>query len=112
MLGDFNAYYPWWNSTCTATRSKTLTTWLARYYCELVNTPDIDTYTQFSEQTLSVIDLAFATPSLYSSIIDWQINEDLPTGSDHEVIQFSLCTDNIELVDSPFEASFNIKKAN
>ena len=68
---DFNAHYPWWNSTANPIRAETLTTWLSRYNCELINIPDIVTYTQYSGNTSSVLDLTFATPGVYQSISDW-----------------------------------------
>ena len=65
-----------------------------------------------NRQYTSVLDLAFTTGQLAAEIIDWQINENEYSGSDHEVIQFSITTEDIELVDSPFNAPFNIQKAN
>ncbi|SLM41335.1 Ribonuclease H-like domain [Lasallia pustulata] len=65
-----------------------------------------------NRQYTSVLDLAFTTGQLAAEIIDWQINENKYSGSDHEVVQFSITTEDIELVDSPFNAPFNIQKAN
>ncbi|SLM36675.1 Ribonuclease H-like domain [Lasallia pustulata] len=65
-----------------------------------------------NRQYTSVLDLAFTTGQLAAEIIDWQINENEYSGSDHEVIQFSITTEDIELVESPFNAPFNIQKAN
>ena len=112
ICGDFNAHHPWWNSIANPIRAETLTTWLSKYNCKLINTPDIVTYTQYSGNTSSVLNLTFATPGVYQSISDWQVNEEATTGSDHEVIQFSISIDQTELVDSPFNAPFNILKAN
>ena len=44
--------------------------------------------------------------------VNWQIKENEHSDSDHEVIQFSITTEDIELVESPFNAAFNIQKAN
>ncbi|SLM37364.1 Endonuclease/exonuclease/phosphatase [Lasallia pustulata] len=65
-----------------------------------------------NRQYTSVLDLAFTTGQLAAEIIDWQINENEYSESDHEVIQFSVTTEDIELVDSPFNAPLNIQKAN
>jgi len=92
-------------------RSIFLINWLKIQNCELLNTPDQNTYTHHSENSTSVIGLTFATPSLCGFIKNWQVNEDLNSGSDHEVIQFELTGIESEWVNSPLNAAYNIAKA-
>ena len=91
-----------------------LISWLKRNQCELINTSDILTFTRnmTNRQYTSTLDLAFTTGQFSAEIIDWQINENEYSGSDHEVIQFSVITEDIALVESSFNAPFNIQKAN
>lgn len=67
--------------------------------CDLVNTPDIETYHSYSRRSSSVLDLAFASKNMHNHIKDWHIGEDADTGSDHEVILFSIVTEKVTLVD-------------
>ena len=57
------------------------------------------------------LDLTFSTSQLSAEIINWQIKENEYSDSDHEVIQFSIITEDITLVESSFNSSFNIQKA-
>ena len=59
----------------------------------------------------SVIDLTFATPHMINKITDWSINENASTGSDHEVIEFSIICKNIETVDNSMNDVYNVDKA-
>ena len=45
------------------------------------------------------------------NIVDWAINDEIVTGSDHEVIAFNLLSKNAQKVDSPLNASYNVQKA-
>ena len=103
LCGDLNAHHSWWNSRISqAKNSDSLIHWLERNQLELINTPDTSTYTRnmANRQYTSVLDLAFTTGQLAAEIIDWQINENKYSGSDHEVIQFSIITEDIKLVDA------------
>ena len=90
-----------------------LISWLKRNQCELINTSDISTFTRnmVNRKYTSTLDLTFSTSQLSAEIIDWQIKENEYSGSDHEVIQFSIITEDITLVESSFNSSFNIQKA-
>ena len=55
----------------------------------------------------SVLDLTFATLKMAENIVDWAINNEIVTGSDHEVIAFNLLSKNAQKVDSPLNASYN-----
>ena len=85
--------------------------WLAIQDCELLNTPDEYTYTHYSENSSSVIDLTFSTPLLCNFVKNWQIKQDMETESDHEVIQFQITANESEWVESPLNAPYNIDKA-
>jgi hypothetical protein len=118
ILGDFNAHHNWWNSFISNNiRCNELIPWLNQYNFELVNEPDVYTFHRSKNEgrnmTSSIIDLAFATSSLYSRISEWFIDENNSTGSDHELIRISIQTNDIELVDNPLMSGpFNVKKAN
>ena len=69
------------------------------------------TYISHSGISQSVLDLTFATSRIAENIIDWAINDEIVTGSDHEVIAFNLLSKNAQKVDCPFNASYNVQKA-
>ena len=115
LCEDSSAHHSWWNSKITQARNADkLIKWLEENQCELINISDIFTFTRnrANGQYSSTIDLTFATRQLSTEVIDWQIKENEYSDSDHEVIQFSVVTENIELVESSFNAPFNIQKAN
>lgn len=58
-----------------------------------------------------MLDLTFSTPQLRPFLTNWTINYKLATGSDHEVIQFTLQAEKTELVDSPLTGPYNLQKA-
>ena len=65
-----------------------------------------------SNITESVIDLAFATKSLFQQIADWYVDDSITTGSDHEVIKLHIRTKTAILVNNPlYSEFFNFKKA-
>ena len=70
------------------------------------------TYTSHSGISQSVLDLTFATEKIAENIVDWTINDEIVTGSDHEVIAFNLLSKNAQKVDSPLNALYNVQKAN
>src|SRR5215471_1868383 len=113
IVGDFNAHHSWWNSSVTnSIRSDSLITWLNSYSCELINEPDISTFFRSNLSTNSVIDLSFATQKLYSLVSDWYIDDSNASGSDHEIIIFSIRTRLTELIDNLICSEFfNTKKA-
>ena len=85
--------------------------WIDRFNCELINSPDKITYISNSGISQSVLDLTFATSKMAENIVDWAINDEIVTGSDHEVIAFTLLSKNAQKVDSPLNASYNVQKA-
>ena len=112
VCGDFNAHHAWWNSEIEhSVRATTLTQWLESQDCELLNTPDEITYTNHSESSSSVIDLTFTTSAMLTFVKDWQIDEEMTTESDHEVIHFTISTKQAEMVESPLNPPYNTAKA-
>jgi hypothetical protein len=115
IAGDFNAHHSWWNSSISnSVRADSLISWLNLYNCELINEPDVSTFTRkFRNSTISsVIDLAFATQNLFSQIFDWHVDENNASGSDHEIIKFNIRTKATELIENPLHSEFfNVKKA-
>ena len=69
------------------------------------------TYTSHSGISQSVLDLTFATSKIAENVIDWTINDEIVTRSDHEVISFNLLSKNASKVDSSLNASYNVQKA-
>jgi hypothetical protein len=77
-----------------------------------LNTSDQSTFARSNTTNTSVIDLTFATPNLALKIMDWYISERFQTGSDHELIGFSICTENTETVINPIiQGLYNLEKA-
>ena len=52
------------------------------------------------------------TMNLYKQVLDWYINDITATKSDHKMIEFKIIIDYLELIESFFNALFNLKKIN
>ena len=105
-----NAHHSWWNSKiANSIKASELVNWLEKYDFELLNESDILTC---SRSNNSIIDLTFATKKLNNMLINWEINEDKVTGSDHETILFSINIDSGNLVENPvYNNQYNFEKA-
>jgi len=88
-----------------------LTQWLESQDCELLNNSDEFTYTNHSGIFSSVIDLTFTTSAMLAFVKNWQIDEEMTTESDHEVIHFTISTKEAEMVESSLNSSYNTAKA-
>jgi hypothetical protein len=112
VCGDFNAHHHWWSPKEQEIRAENLITWLGKFKCYLINEPEVPTYNYRNGDGRSVLDLVFATPALSDVIFDWAVNEDLATGSDHEVIQYSLYLDSSLLQITPLATNkkYNLSK--
>ena len=76
-----------------------------------MNEPDLATWSR-PNSTSSVINLSFVTQRLHSKISDWYIDESNASGSDHELIRFSIRTEATRLVENPIHTGyFNLNKA-
>ena len=107
---DMNAYYSWWNSKITnSIKATELVNWLEKYDFELLNESDILTC---SRSNNSNIDLIFATKELNNMLLNWEIDEDKVTDSDHEIILFSINIDSDNLIEnSVYNNQYNFEKA-
>ncbi len=91
IVEDFNAHHSWWNAKISNfIRTKALIKWVNLHKCDLINTSDINTYHSYSDQSSSVLDLAFASKNMRNHIKNWHINENTDTEFDHEVILFTI----------------------
>lgn len=111
--GDFNAHHPWWNSAIsTPTRAQALVPWLEKYEFELLNEPDLPTFYREGMVNKSIIDLVFITKRLNQRQTQWEINPNLASGADHEVLLYSIQESNTDLVENPIYAMpYNLEKA-
>jgi ribonuclease HI len=110
--GDFNAHHPWWNSSVdTPLRAGTLVNWLAKYRFDLLNQPDQPTFSRTGMTSTSVIDLVFTSIGLQNRYIEWEINQETASGSDHEILLYSILGDE-NLVENPtYQMLYNLEKA-
>jgi hypothetical protein len=61
--------------------------------------------------SLSVIDLVFISPRLGQKHIEWEINHEIASGSDHEILLYSIVESN-NLVQNPiYDMPYNLEKA-
>jgi hypothetical protein len=91
ITGDMNAHHTLWNShTPHTTRAEELITLIEDEGWHLINAPDVPTYHYRKGTGSSVLDLTLATPSMTPEVTNWAVDEDLATGSDHEVIRFQI----------------------
>ena len=91
MAGDFNAHHPWWNSRIRRPKhADTLVPLLERNGFDLLNEEDAPTHFPTNNNNPSVLDLTFASPSLFDSVQKWSIDSLAGSGSDHAVIRFEL----------------------
>jgi hypothetical protein len=93
ITGDLNVYHSLWNSqTRRHARADDIVTLIEDHGWHLVNVPDTPTYHYRNGTGSSVIDLMIAVPAVAREVTDWAIDEDHPTGSDHEVVRFNIVT--------------------
>ena len=107
---DMNAHHSWWNSKITnSIRASELVNWLEKYDFELLNESDILTC---SRSNNFIINLIFVIKELNNMLINWEINEDKVTDSDHETILFSINIDSDNLIENPvYNNQYNFEKA-
>jgi len=62
-------------------------------------------------KSLSVINLVFISQGLQSKHIDWEINHEIASGSDHEILLYSIVESNESLVENPvYQMLYNLEK--
>jgi hypothetical protein len=92
-MGDLNVHHSLWNSQARRhTHADEIVTLIEDHGWYLVNVPDTPTYHYRNGTGSSVIDLMIAAPAVAREVIDWAIDEDYLTGSDHEVVRFNVVT--------------------
>src|SRR6266498_5365777 len=113
ICGDFNAHHSWWNLNISKSiRANELVQWLNQHQFELLNEPDISTFYRQNMRNILIIDLAFATKALnQSKSIFWQIDENVNTRSDHEVILFSIQSEGNLVENLLRKMPYNLEKA-
>ncbi len=113
IVEDFNAHHSWWNAKISnSIRMKALIKWVNLHKCDLINTSDRDTYHSYSDQSSSVLDLAFASKNMHNHIKNWHIDENTDTKFNHEVILFTIITKKVKLIENSLNASYNLQKVN
>ena len=69
IIKDFNAHHSWWNAKISnSIRTKALIKWVNLHKCNLINTSDINTYHNYSDQLSSILDLTFASKNMHNHI--------------------------------------------
>ncbi len=111
IVKDFNAHHSWWNAKISnSIKTKALINWVNLHKCDLINTSDIDTYHSYSNQSRSILDLAFASKNMRNHIKNWHIDENANTEFDHEVILFTIVTKKMKMIENSLNASYNLQK--
>ena len=70
------------------------------------------TYISHLEISQSIFDLTFVTLKIVKNVIDWTINNEIVTKSDHEIISLNFLSKNASKVDNLLNASNNVQKTN
>jgi hypothetical protein len=71
LLGDFNIYYPWWDSLRPQSSHVIhLISYIENYFLRLLNKIGKDTFYRSNMSTSSVLDLSFATSGIVTKIKD------------------------------------------
>ncbi len=111
IVEDFNAHHSWWNAKISNfIKTKALIKWVNLHKCNLINTSDINTYHSYSDQSSSILDLAFASKNMRNHIKNWHIDENINTEFDHEVILFTIVMKKVKLIKNSLNASYNLQK--
>ena len=76
IVKDFYAHHSWWNAKISNfIRTKALINWVNLHKYDLINTSDINIYHSYSDQSSSILDLAFASKNMHNHIKNWYINK-------------------------------------
>ena len=107
-----NAHHEWWDSSIqTPIRADAIIELMENNDFELLNVPNQSTYNQRTGRGSSVLDLTFASQTTSARISNWAVDTDSATGSDHELICFTLTSENIPTVAAPTTHRYNWSKA-
>src|SRR5690606_34162645 len=108
-------HHPWWNSHASSLRADNLVDWCNTHDLELLNTPDIPTFFRKRHDSFikSTINLTFVSKAIQDMNPSWYISEEEESGSDHEILQFSIELDSSNLVENLlYKDQYNLKKVN
>ncbi|KAF8241516.1 DNase I-like protein [Wilcoxina mikolae CBS 423.85] len=87
IAGDMNAHHSWWNSqTKTPKRADEIVQIMETNNFSLLNEPDTPIYYYRTGKGTSIIDLAFTSQAIHDSVINWAVEDNASTGSDHATI--------------------------
>jgi hypothetical protein len=91
ITGDLNAHHGLWNSLVQEPkRADELVTLIENRDWVMVSVPDEATYHFKNGMGSSVLDLTLALPAMLEEVINWALDTDQATGSNHEVIRFQV----------------------
>jgi hypothetical protein len=91
ITGDLNTHHSLWNSLVQEPkRADELITLIENRHWVLVSIPDEATYHFKNRMKSSILDYTLALPAMSEEVINWAIDTDQATGSDHEVIRFQV----------------------
>jgi ribonuclease HI len=102
-----NGHNPWWNSAKSPLRSDTLVYIMQQQDFSLLNEPNVSTYHSRCGRFHTVIDLTFTSPTITNNCLNWSIDQDNFTGSDHEIIRFDLISNLLDTVSTPLAQQIN-----
>lgn len=112
LAGDFNAHHSWWNYRIrNPKQADHLVDLLESNLYDLVNEEDAYTHFPTNGNHPSVLDLTFASPTVFDSIQNWAIDSEASSGSDHAVLRFELQSLQHTTVPAPTSNRYNWKKA-
>jgi hypothetical protein len=86
-----NAHHPWWNSQIeTPKRADEIVQIMETNNFSLLNESDIATFYYRNGKGTSIIDLAFTSQTILDSVINWAVDDNASTGSDHATIHLDI----------------------
>jgi hypothetical protein len=89
ITGDLNAHHGLWNSLVQEPKQgDELVTLIENRDWVLVSVPDEAMYHFKNGMGSSVLDLTLASPAMSEEVVNWALDTDQATGSDHKVIRF------------------------
>lgn len=111
IAGDMNAHHPLWNSAVRSPkRAQELVSLMEENNLVLLNKMDKPTYHFRTGKGTSVLDLCFVTPCLEDVAVNWAVDKNACTGSDHETIRFQLLSQDSAVDNTPILYKYNWDK--
>ena len=111
---DFNSHHSWWNSAVSDSdfrKAAVLVKWLKNHCFDLQNESDNEIFHKDNLIRNSVIDLVFSTQNI-SQYMSWWKDSEYTTGSQHDMIFFSLARQSDMLIEnSVYICQYDFEKA-